>query len=170
MTEPKAKKKNPLLRKMQFPTEYGLFVAVNLLDLFITMLFIRKGGAEANPAARWILLSFGKTGFVAYKILLMLLVIALCEAVAQKRKPMARLLIWFGIVAITFVAITSAVRYYNYMQAPDRGRSAAAMPARPTPSRTTPPVPSPTPPGPVPPAPVPPPPARPPNPQPPGGQ
>ncbi len=125
MTEPKAKKKNVLLHKMQFPTEYGLFVTVNLLDLFITMLFIRYGGAEANPAARWMLLSFGKTGFVAYKIVLMLLVIALCEVIGRKRRGMARALIWFGIVAITLVAVTSAVRYYNYMQAPDRGRVSA---------------------------------------------
>ena len=128
MTESKPKKKSALLHKMQLPTEYGLFIAVNLLDLFITMLFIRFGGAEANPAAWWVLLSFGKTGFVAYKILLMLLVIALCEAVAQKRKPMAKLLIWFGIVAITFVAITSAVRFYNYMQSPERDRISSPLP------------------------------------------
>ena len=170
MSKSKPGQQGVLLRKMQFPTEYGLFVVVNLLDLFITMLFIRFGAREANPAAEWILLSFGKTGFIVYKVVLMLVVIGLCEVVAQKRKTMARALIWFGIVAVAFVAVTSAMRYYSYMQDPTRGRSPTAAPARPTPGRTTPPLPAPPPPRPVPPAPAPPPPNGPPNPQPPGTQ
>ena len=130
MSEPASARRNVLLRKLRFPTEYGLFVVVNLLDLFITMLFIRYGGGEANPAARWIMLSFGKTGFVVYKIVLMLVVIGLCEVVARKRIVMARLLIWFGIVAITFVAVTSAMRYYDYMKDPEHARPTAAASSR----------------------------------------
>jgi len=175
LSESKPRSANVLLRKLQFPTEYGLFVVVNLLDLFITMLFIRYGGGEANPAARWIMLSFGKTGFVVYKVVLMLVVIGLCEAVAQRRKAMARALIWFGIVALTAVAVSGAVRYYHYMQDPEHGGTPATIPARPTPRRMPTPVPPPMPPGPMPPGPMPPgpappPPDRPPEPRPPGGQ
>jgi hypothetical protein len=101
---------------MQFPTEYGLFIAANLLDLFLTLLFIRYGAWEANPAAKWIASSFGKTGFIAFKLVLMFLVIFLTEAVARKRKGLARLLIWFGTLAMWAVAISSGVRYYHYMQ------------------------------------------------------
>lgn len=126
-------KASMLIRKMQFPAEYGLFVAANLLDLFLTMLFIERGAGEANPAASWILLTFGKTGFIAYKVLLMLVVIGLCEAVARKRKILARLLIWFGIVALAVVTITTAMRYYDYMQTPDGGALPDARISRATP-------------------------------------
>jgi hypothetical protein len=100
---------------MQFPTEYGLFIAANLLDLFLTLLFIRYGGSEANPLAKWVVLNFGRTGFIAFKLLLMFLVIFLVEAIARKRKNAARLLIWFGILAMGAVVVSSGIRYYHYL-------------------------------------------------------
>ena len=118
MASPAPKKKNILIRKLQFPTEYGFFIAVNMLDLFLTMLFVRYGAGEANPAAKWILLYGGKGGFIAYKVVLMLVVIGLCELVATKRRWLARLVLWFGILALGAVAISSALRYYTYMQTP----------------------------------------------------
>jgi hypothetical protein len=114
-------KRNVLLSRMQFPTEYGLFIAANLLDLFLTLLFIRYGASEANPAAKWIVLTFGKTGFIAFKLAMMFLVIILAEAVARKRRNLGRLLIWFGILAMWAVAISSGVRFYHYMQIPAGG-------------------------------------------------
>jgi hypothetical protein len=107
-----------LVTKLQFPTEYGLFIAANLLDLFLTMAFITYGAGEANPAARSILLHMGKTGFVVYKVLLMLVVIGLTEAVSRKRRTAARILIWFGTLALWAVAVHSGIRFFTYMQNP----------------------------------------------------
>ena len=109
------RKQNVLLIKLHFPFEYGLFLAFNLLDLFITMLVIRQGWREENPLAAWFILWGGKKALVAYKIVLTLAVIALCEGVATKRPAAARALIWFGIVALAAVAGTSAWRYYQHM-------------------------------------------------------
>jgi len=110
------KKKNVLIRQVLFPTEYGLFIAANLLDLFLTMVFIRYGAGEANPFARWVILNAGKTAFAAYKLVLMLFVIGLCELVGRRRKGLARLLIWFGIVVTALVALSSGWRFYLYVQ------------------------------------------------------
>ncbi len=118
MTAGSPPKQNVLLLKLQFPVEYGLFVGLNLLDLFLTMLFIERGGGEANPAAKYFLLLGGKTAFIAYKVVLTLLVIALCEVVAAKRRPAARAVIWVGIVLIGAVVVMSAWRFYANLTGP----------------------------------------------------
>ena len=115
MSEASSKKPMLLLTHLQFPTEYGLFLAVNMLDLVMTMLFIERGGGEANPLANWILLAGGKTGFIVYKVALVLLVIALCEVVARKRRLAARLLVAFGILSVGIIAVSSIVRYCRGM-------------------------------------------------------
>jgi hypothetical protein len=104
-----------LLVRLQFPVEYGLFLAVNVLDLVFTMLFIRHGAGEANPLAKWFVLHGGKTAFIVYKAALTLAVIGLCEGVAKKRRMTARILLWFGIVAVGIVAVSSMARYYQAM-------------------------------------------------------
>jgi len=129
VSQDEARKPNVLLSRMQFPTEYGLFIAANLLDVLLTMLFIRYGAGEGNPAAKWIVLQFGKIGFVAFKLVLMFVVIILAEAVARKRRNLARLLIWFGILAMWAVAISSGVRFYHYMQTPGPDRVWSPSPA-----------------------------------------
>lgn len=115
MTElkPEPPRPNVLLLKLRFPTEYGLFITLNLFDLFLTMLFIQRGGGEANPIAKWFLLWGGRGAFIAYKIVLMLAVIALVEMVAKRRAPAARAVLWFGIAAVGFVAVSSAWRYWQ---------------------------------------------------------
>ncbi len=115
MTAAPPKKQTVLLLKLHFPFEYGLFMAFNLLDLFVTMLIIQQGGGEANPIAKWFIFLGGKSAFVAFKIVLMLVVIALCEVVARARPTAARLVIWFGILAVGAVAVTSALNYYRVL-------------------------------------------------------
>ena len=116
MIEMKPPKQNILILKLKFHTEYALFIVLNMLDVFLTMLIIGRGGVEVNPLARWFLMHTGKAGFLIYKIVLMLFVIALCELVARKRKRVARLLIWFGILALLGVVAISAIRYVNTMR------------------------------------------------------
>ncbi len=109
------RKQSVLLLKLTFPLEYGLFLAFNLLDLFTTMLLIARGWLEANPLAAWFVHWGGKKTFIAYKIVLTLLVIALVEGVASRRPGTARILIWLGIVAVALIAISSAWRYYEHL-------------------------------------------------------
>lgn len=121
MSKPEKAGKNVLITNVQFPLEYGLFIAANLLDLFLTMAFIKYGAGEANPLARQVLLSLGQTGFIVYKIALMLVVIGLTEAIARRKPRVARIVIWFAVVILSVVAVSSGIRYYRYMRHPMSG-------------------------------------------------
>ena len=83
-----AKKPMLLLTHLQFPTEYGFLLAVNMVDLFMTMLFIERGGGEVNPLAKWILLAGGKSGFILYKVVLVLLVIMNSSILGRLVQPL----------------------------------------------------------------------------------
>ncbi len=110
------RKQNPLLLKLRFPTEYGLFLAANLLDLFVTLLALKHEGAGGNSVAQWFVSWGGRTAFVAFKIVLMLVVIALCEVIAKRRSALARILLWVAIAAMGFLAVTAALDYWRFMQ------------------------------------------------------
>ena len=116
MTLGAPRKTNPLLLKLRFPTEYGLFLAVNLLDLFITMLVLKHENAGGNAVAEWFVSWGGRTAFVAFKIALMLIVIALCEVIAKRRAALARTLVWVAIVVMGFLAVTAALDYWRFLQ------------------------------------------------------
>jgi hypothetical protein len=110
------RKPNPLLLKLRFPTEYGLFLAANLLDLFITLLVLKPENAGRNAVAEWFASWGGRAAFIAFKIALMLVVIALCEVVAKRRAVLARILLWVAIAVMGFLAVTAALDYWRFMQ------------------------------------------------------
>ena len=78
------RRQNVLIVNLLFPLEYGLFLVLSLLDLFITLVIVRLGGREVNPVADFFLREWGRTVFIVYKLVLVFFVIGLCEAVGGK--------------------------------------------------------------------------------------
>lgn len=116
MSADKPKGTNLLIRKMAFPSEYGLFIAVNLLEVLLAVLRFRTETGGTSPSAGWIFLKTGPAGYVAYKVVLMLVVVFLCEAVAARRRVLARVLIWLAIAALTVVTVNSGLAYHRQLQ------------------------------------------------------
>ena len=112
---PRPRKQNVLTLTLQFPLEYGLFIAVNLLDLLLTMLLINYGGGEANPLAFGAIQWMGKPGLIIFKVLLMLVVIGLCEVIAKRKRLAARLIIWLGILMLAGICTLTSFYLYNQL-------------------------------------------------------
>ncbi len=84
---------------------YLAFVLLNLGDLFMTGLYIRLGGHEANRLARWIWETFGARGFAIYKFALVGVVVAICEILYSRRPALARAVIVGGCVVFALVIL-----------------------------------------------------------------
>ena len=92
--------------EIRFPGLYLLFVILNMLDLMITKIAInQKGLDEANVLAKSVLVTFGFSGFILYKLVLTGLVITLTEMISRKKPRWAFKLILFGCIAMGLVVL-----------------------------------------------------------------
>lgn len=81
------------------------FVLLNLGDLFLTGVYFKLGGHEANRLADWILRTFGLRGLVVFKFALVTMVIAICEALFPRRPLLARVIILAGCAVYALVIL-----------------------------------------------------------------
>ena len=104
---------NILIVKLLFPVEYGLFLVLNLLDIFLSLVVFHLGGYEVNRVADYFLRNWGRLAFVVYKLILVFLVIGLAEYIGRRRRSSARLLLWFAIAMLTVVVIFGGITFYR---------------------------------------------------------
>jgi len=104
-----------LIRSLSFHWEYALFIVLNLGALFLILLAAEQHPGASGPA-RWMPEPLGMTGYVVLRILVMLGVVWLCEMLARQRKPLARLLIWFGIVLLLAETTLAGMQYYAVLR------------------------------------------------------
>jgi len=107
------RKQNVLIRKLQFNTEYSLFIILNLLIVFLKLVASKQPGADPTAATWWYL---GRAGYIAVSIALMLGVIGLVEVVARRRRRAARIALWFGILVLAALAAMGGYAYYDSLQ------------------------------------------------------
>ncbi len=87
-----------LSKHVVFPNGYVWFVFLSALDIMLTRVILRLGGSEANGIAHKIVRNYGIVGLVAYKFLLVTLVILICEYIGRRKKEAARILLSIGIM------------------------------------------------------------------------
>src|SRR5262245_22314701 len=85
-------------REVLFPNGYVWFVLVSALDIMLTWVVLHLGGREANALAERVIFHFGLPGLVAYKFVLVIVVIAVCEIVGRRNREKARKLLSVGIM------------------------------------------------------------------------
>jgi hypothetical protein len=83
---------------------------VNLLDFFASYaLFRRRNMGEANPIAAWFIDGWGLLkGMLFYKLALVAFVCVIVQLIALRSVPVARRVLYFGIIVVAGVVAYSA--------------------------------------------------------------
>lgn len=88
-----------LSKQLPLQNETTYFILVSVLDIFLTYLLLRSGGAEeANPLAAFFLNHWGFRGMIAFKMVAVAAVSVLAQTIALKSLPHARSVLYAGIV------------------------------------------------------------------------
>jgi hypothetical protein len=94
----------PWRRPVLYPNVYVWYVLLSALDIMLTWTILHLDGVELNLLADWVIHHGGLPGMVAYKFVLVLLVVAICEVVGRRRDRVGRRLSEWA-VAITAVPV-----------------------------------------------------------------
>ena len=76
---------------------YPWLVLVTLLDVFLTSRILAMGGSELNALADHVLTHAGVPGMLAFKLLAIGVVMAICEFIARRDDPRGRRLAEWGV-------------------------------------------------------------------------
>jgi len=108
-------------RDVVLAQEYLAFLLLNLFDLFLTGYILRHHGLEANGMAAWILARFHGQGFVVYKFVLMVVLVACCEGISLKSVPTARLIVTAGCLVYLLLVIYESCLIFARISGPASG-------------------------------------------------
>jgi hypothetical protein len=97
--------------KLPLERETCWFILVNLLDFFASYaLFRRRNMGEANPIAAWFIDGWGLLkGMLFYKLALVAFVCVIVQLIALRSVPVARRVLYFGIIVVSGVVAYSVV-------------------------------------------------------------
>lgn len=92
-------------------------VLLSLLDFFLTYLLLWQEGRfyESNPLASWFYHRFNVAGLIAYKLILIGGVIAICELVERVRPGVGRAVLRLGCLAAGAVVVYSVHLLQNHL-------------------------------------------------------
>ena len=103
-------------RVLRHETETSWFVLVNVLDIVLTFLLIRRSGfVEANPIARFFINHWGLKGMIGFKLSMVLLVVAITQIVAYRRPQVARAVLIFGTIVVGAVVVYSVSLHNRFV-------------------------------------------------------
>lgn len=93
------------MAEQRFHTLLSAFLLLSLADLFATLRMLPFGIREGNALAEMVLLRYGAIGFVVYKCLLVLLIVALARIIDRRERRLAVNLLWGGILVMGYVSL-----------------------------------------------------------------
>ena len=94
----------------RYPNLYVWLVFVSTLDVLLTYVVLRFGGAEANPVALAILQRFGLPGMVAFKMAIVCLAVAIAEVIGRRDAALGRRFVCYAIaISATPVGLAFAL-------------------------------------------------------------
>src|SRR5579862_1964268 len=99
-----------MLAKLPMRWLFLFFAFLSLSDLVLTSILIRwsEGDVyESNPLANWCLASFGMTGLVGYKVLMVTVVLSLVVVISQTRPRAGKGVLVFSCSAMSLVVLYS---------------------------------------------------------------
>ena len=90
--------------------EKTLFVLVNLMDIAMTSLLLNTGQfIESNPIANYVLNEWGFAGVIAFKLIVVSMVMLIANIIAMRRIRTSRRLLHFGTLVVGGVVTYSSV-------------------------------------------------------------
>lgn len=122
--------KSLLTGQFYFERETVIFVLLSAADLFMTHFLLQQDlgnhrFVESNPMARYFLDHWGSKGMIYFKFGMIGVICVLTQIIARWRPRTARWLLFFAIVAVTYVLIYSVRLYQSHARpgAPPRFES-----------------------------------------------
>ena len=115
---PRVKRRHPAVRFLtehwEHESETSVFLLVSMLDFFCTYLLLMTGPAggrqfvESNPVAAWFLNHYGIVkGLLGFKLLLVVIVCGLSQAISYQKPRVGRGILLFGTLVTTAVVLYS---------------------------------------------------------------
>lgn len=110
----------PPKRSVRYPNAYVWFVFLAALDVILTYLILHpvlfprgvdlteSRGEEANALADWVIQRWDVPGMVAFKFVLVVLVVLLCEVIGRRKDQTGRRIAEWA-VAITSIPVLVAL-------------------------------------------------------------
>ena len=104
-------------RKLLYENEISWFVLASAMDVFVTFIILRLSGQgltrlnmiESNPVAQWVIRHSGMPGMVAFKFVMVAIVVTAAELVGRKHFRIGRLLLLAGTTVVGGVAVYSLI-------------------------------------------------------------
>ena len=81
-----------------YPNAYVWLVFVSAMDIIMTRIVLAFGGSEVNPVALLAIKGGGLWGLIAFKFIIIALVIILCEIIGRHKYITGKRLSIFGVV------------------------------------------------------------------------
>jgi hypothetical protein len=97
-----------LRRPALYPALYTWYVFMAALDVLFTWAILHAGGSEENWLAAWIIRRHDLYGVVAFKFMLVVLVVAICEVVGRRRPATGQALARWAVVLSAFPVVVGA--------------------------------------------------------------
>ncbi len=93
---------------MLYPNHYVWLVFFSALDIMLTWVVLWHGGREVNALADSIIRRYGLKGIVAFKFILVVISILICEAVGRRQRDTGRRLA-VGLIVLSCVPVAVAL-------------------------------------------------------------
>ncbi len=100
--------------QLPLQNETSYFILVNVLDIVLTNMLLRRDAIEANPFAAYFLHRWGFNGMIAFKMVLVAFICVLAQVVARRKLSYARFILVAGIVIVGLVVVYSAILYSQH--------------------------------------------------------
>jgi hypothetical protein len=88
-------------------SETSWFILLNVLDIILTNILLRMNAVEANPFANYVLVRYGFTGMIAFKLASVAIVCILSQLVATKSMVKGKAILWLGSLIVAAVLLYS---------------------------------------------------------------
>jgi len=120
----------PATHGVLYPNVYVWYLFLATLDVLLTFLILSDffadadvyappRGREVNPLADWILRTLGPVGLIAFKFMLVLLVVGICEIVGRRKQQTGRRLAEWAValsaVPVVVTLVQMAVDVYSWV-------------------------------------------------------
>lgn len=96
-------------RHLHYPAAYTWLVFVASMDIMMTWVILHSGGREVNPLAEAVIHRFDLPGIVAFKFVLVAVIILISEVVGTRRPAVGR---WFAAAAVLVSCVPVVLAFY----------------------------------------------------------
>lgn len=95
-------------RAVMFPALYTWYVFLSALDLMLTWIILHADGEELNLIAAWVIARYNIRGLIAFKFIIVALVLLACEVVGRLKTDQGAKLARWAVALSAFPVVVGA--------------------------------------------------------------